>query len=108
MEQFGTAFQSDTDYRLVTESLNWNRIALSLKDWYQNITTCGACNWQCYLDRYGDLKAAAKNADWTADKLGWAKRHYENYGSKENRECACPADVCHDADGDLRARSRSD
>jgi len=42
------------------------------------------CDWQCYLDRYPDLQAA-----FGPKNLPAAENHYNTYGKKEQRNCAC-------------------
>lgn len=42
------------------------------------------CDWQCYLDRYGDLAKA-----FGAHNLVAAKLHWETNGEAEGRNCAC-------------------
>lgn len=42
------------------------------------------CGWQCYVDRYGDLKRAF------GSNLGSAKWHYIIHGRFEGRHCTCP------------------
>jgi len=40
-------------------------------------------DWQCYLDRYDDVR---RNGAYTA---AWANRHYANWGQRENRIWGC-------------------
>ena len=40
------------------------------------------CDWQCYLDRYSDLKAAFGNDH------ALAERHWYRHG-KTTRDCTC-------------------
>jgi len=62
------------------------------------------CDWQCYLDRYGDLAKA-----FGAHNVAAAKLHWETNGEAEGRHCACyPPDAklcdwqCYlDQNGDL-------
>jgi len=94
-----TAFEFQTDYHLVTESLKWNSLALYLKDWYSEITKCvdGECNWQCYLDRYPDLGIAFKKGGKTTREELWAEAevHYVSHGGPiEGRDCTCPVGSC--------------
>jgi len=42
------------------------------------------CDWQCYLDQYGDLAKA-----FGAHNLAAAKLHWETNGEAEGRYCAC-------------------
>jgi len=42
-----------------------------------------ACNWDCYLARYPDLRNAFGN------NQGAASRHYANHGKAEGRDCTC-------------------
>jgi len=42
------------------------------------------CNWQCYLDRYKDLRKAFGDKN-TAK----AAAHWKTYGEKEGRDCSC-------------------
>ena len=41
------------------------------------------CIWQCYLDRYADLK------DAFGDDLVAAQRHWNIDGKNEGRDCTC-------------------
>jgi len=45
----------------------------------------GTCDWQCYLDRYGDLQKAFGPTGTAA-----AKKHYGYHGRREGRVCTCP------------------
>jgi len=42
------------------------------------------CDWQCYLDRYGDLRRA-----YGPNNLQEAASHYERSGRREGRDCTC-------------------
>jgi len=48
------------------------------------MSTRGICNWQCYLDRYGDLQKA-----YGSTNIGKAKQHWAWHGLKEGRDCTC-------------------
>merc|ERR1712232_210996 len=47
-----------------------------------------ACDWQCYLNRYGDLQNA-----FGATNVAGAETHWNNHGKGEGRLCTCPAAV---------------
>jgi hypothetical protein len=47
------------------------------------VVTPQACDWQCYLDRYADLKAAF------GSNLAAAENHYNSHGAVEGRLCTC-------------------
>lgn len=51
---------------------------------FMQSNTNEACNWQCYLDRYGDLQRAFGAHNVTA-----AERHWGVYGQGEGRDCTC-------------------
>merc|ERR1719334_2883336 len=42
------------------------------------------CNWQCYLDRYGDLRKL-----YGDNNTELAAAHWRTYGEKEGRNCTC-------------------
>lgn len=44
-------------------------------------------DWQCYLDRYDDVR---RNGAYTK---GWATRHYANWGQRERRVWGCADDA---------------
>jgi len=46
------------------------------------------CNWQCYLNRYKDLRDAFGPTNTES-----AKKHYSDQGQAEGRDCTCQADV---------------
>lgn len=43
------------------------------------------CDWQCYLDRYKDLRQA-----FGATNTKKAKKHWKEFGEREKRDCTCP------------------
>ena len=48
------------------------------------ITSLIVCNWQCYLDRYGDLIKA-----FGANNIRKAETHWSTQGQKAGRDCTC-------------------
>ena len=44
-----------------------------------------SCNWQCYLDRYVDLRN-----EFGATNVASAESHWNRHGRAEGRICTCP------------------
>ena len=53
----------------------------------ETVDGTSSCDWQCYLDNYGDLQKAFGTC------LTCAEKHYSSHGKAEGRNCNCKTSV---------------